>query len=267
MRDRDHGDAETRADAVDFVEDESLRDDVESRRRLVEDQHFGSGGEGDCESEPLQLAPGELMGIAALKLSIARKVHEVQDLGDRALSTVGAAVAEYLRDLLRNAERRVERGTRALRDVRNEPSAEAPQSTLVGADHLVLVHRHGSADVTQAGPDPAEEGKCRRRLARSRFAGEPECLAGTHLERDRVDDRKSGEVLDVQVLDREDRAHRALRRTGPIPENRRCMPSANRLTDTARRTRTVAGAATPHGWSSTPGMFSWIIRPQSDAGG
>ena len=69
------------AEVADGVEDVRLRRDVESRRRLVEDDHARAACESHRQADALLLAARELVWIACKETLVARKKHLVEHLG------------------------------------------------------------------------------------------------------------------------------------------------------------------------------------------
>ena len=57
-----------------------LSSDIETCRRLVEDEQFRHAGQGHRNDNPLQLAAGELVGIALGHSRRLRQVHQAQQL-------------------------------------------------------------------------------------------------------------------------------------------------------------------------------------------
>ena len=73
------------------LRDPRLRGDVETRRRLVEDQHVRIAGERDRQRDALLLAAAELKRVAVERAGRIRQSHRVEQLD--AASTRGAALS------------------------------------------------------------------------------------------------------------------------------------------------------------------------------
>ena len=110
-----------------------------------------------------------------------------------------------------------------------------------------------------AAPRVTEQGEADGRLARARFAHEPEHLAGRDRERDLVDDVDLGVAQDdAQVLDRDGRLARLLTRRGPrsMPMAARAMPSPTRLVPIVSSAIAAIGRTTPQGCETSASWFS-----------
>ena len=136
------------AQVTDGLEHVRLRGDVEARGRLVEDDHAGPVGEGHRERHPLLLSTGQLVWVAAQEDLVARQHHFVERLRDACTSLfVGGAEAvrrQRLVELRLDLQRRVQRGSGILRNVRDELAAQL----------LTLEHREHE-DVAALDPDLA----------------------------------------------------------------------------------------------------------------
>ena len=80
VRDEDLGQVQLRLEVAEQVDEGRLHGDVEGRGGLVEDHHLGARRERPCDPDPLLLAAGELMGVAAEV--VAREPDALEELGD-----------------------------------------------------------------------------------------------------------------------------------------------------------------------------------------
>ena len=121
VADVERGDAVRLAELAYRLEHVRLGRHVEPGRRLVEDDHARPAGEGHRESDPLLLAAGELMRVAAQELSVGREEHLCEHLAESGSALLGggavAVSGQRLHELSLDPEGGVERGRRVLRDV------------------------------------------------------------------------------------------------------------------------------------------------------
>jgi ABC-type oligopeptide transport system ATPase subunit len=174
---------------------------VERRDGLVGDVELGVQGQRPRDPDPLPLAARELVRIAVVVLG--REAHELEQLGHVALDL--AAVADVV-DAQRIADdrahplARVERSVRVLEDHLHLPAQRLQLAAGELGDVAALEVDRARGELEQADDAAAE-----RRLAATRFAHEPECLAGSHLEADAVHGVHPGDLAldDDALLDRE----------------------------------------------------------------
>ncbi len=111
------------------VEHVRLRRHVEAGRRLVEHDHARPAGEGHREADALLLAARELVRVAAQvrrRRRAARTSRIISATRSRSLAAARAEAVhlERLAQLRADPQRRVERGGRILRHVRDDPAAQ-----------------------------------------------------------------------------------------------------------------------------------------------
>ncbi len=186
---------------------------VERAGRLVADHQLRPLDQPHRHHEALQLAAGDLVrealadtpGIGQIEPAV-QVVRARQRLGERAQ----AVDARRLGHLEVEAQRRVERGGGALRDIGHAAAAQVAQQRLAGAQQVGRAGPDAAAAHGEARPDKAECREGQRRLARAGFADERQHLALRHGKRDAVDDRRAaGLRRDDQPVDCEHwRGHR-----------------------------------------------------------
>ena len=148
MRHVDHRQAALVAQAADLVQDAGLGHDVEARRRLVEHHHRRLADQRRGDGDPLLLAAGELVRVAAREGAVGRQVHALERLAH----VLRRAAAQHLADLVGDAERGIERRAGVLGDVGDRTAAQPPQVALRPADQRVPVDDHLAPRDAGAGP-------------------------------------------------------------------------------------------------------------------
>src|SRR6185503_9252986 len=186
----------------------------------------------------------------------------------------GRVGLEDLGELRPDAQRRVQRRPRVLRDVGHGAAPELAQVALAERRQVAAVDADRPAVDGAAAAHVAEQRHPDGRLARPRLAHEPEHLARVDLERDLVDHVDVGPgQRDAQALDVDGRrtlgglggAHDLPPRSRPMAA--RATPSVTRFVPTVSRPMASTGRNTDHGWTVIARRFSLIIRPQSAEGG
>jgi hypothetical protein len=112
------------------LEHARLRRDVQSRRRLVADDHVRPAGERHRDRDALLLAAGQLVRVAGEERVVGRQRHLLERLAHARVALVVATDAvrlEHLAQLRAEPQRRVQSGARILRDVRDSAAPQAPQ--------------------------------------------------------------------------------------------------------------------------------------------
>ena len=155
------------------VDDLSLHRDIEGRSGLVEDDEPGIEGEGAGNGNALQLPAAKLVRIAIEDL--ARHAGLLQELarpGDERIPAQRRMRAEGFGDGIEDAEPRVERIVRALKDHLHVAPLAA---------HLALTQRGDvpslEDDLTGSRLDQAQDDPAERRLATARFTDNTQCLS------------------------------------------------------------------------------------------
>ncbi len=199
-----HGsDAVRRAEVAHRLEHVGLRGHVETGRRLVENDHARPVRERHRERHPLLLPARELVRVAPKERVVARQQHLAENLDDpRAPLRVRRAepvLGERLLELLADAHRRAERRGRILRDVGDEPAAQALALERGEREDVAALDAHLTASDAGSAARVPEDGQADRRLAGARLADEAEHLAGSDLEGDPVDDVLVRAVVDLDA--------------------------------------------------------------------
>ena len=163
------------------LDDLRLNGHVESRCRLVGDQHRRIVRDRHRHHRSLAHAPGELVRILLDATLRERHAHEVEQL-DRALARLivtdaGIVRRDRLGDLVTDREHGIERRHRILEDHRNLPTADLLQLLLRhGQEIATLVERLSAHDPPRRHRDQPEHRHDRDALSRTRLADDTECL-------------------------------------------------------------------------------------------
>src|SRR5581483_9932520 len=212
------------------VENLRLHREIESARRLVEDDELGREHEGSCDRDALPLTPGKLSRVAIL--GIRRKMHPLEH---RANSAPDVIAPRHVEGFQRLGERppdltnRVERAVRILEDDLDVAIEHAPfperQVRDVGA-----VESNGSSLRGRQ----AEDGSTDRRLPGAGLADEPDRLAPRNGEAhavERLHDRTASPVADRHVVQLEQRTNPGHACTATISSTR--MQRVARLSESS----------------------------------
>ena len=163
VRDVDDREAELALQQSNLTEQVRLRDDVEPGRRLVHQHDRGPADESCGDRDALLLSARQLVREAAAEVAGGRKLHELERLADALLSLRRAV--DQVAHLVADPHRRVERGGRILRHVRDQPAAVPPDGALGEAREPRAGDLDRPGRDADAGPCVAEERKRGRRLA------------------------------------------------------------------------------------------------------
>src|SRR5258706_9552916 len=194
--------------------------------------------------------------------------------GSAAIALAGVRL-EHLPELEADAQRRVQRRGRVLRDIRHNRAAQPSQLLVAEREDVAAAEEHGPACDRQATPGMAKQRQADSGLAGTGFAYHPEYLAGADLERDVGHHRHPiGLNHDLQVGDGDG----GLGRLGPLardsgrvhsaprlrsmPAAVRAMPSPIRPVPIVSSAMAMIGATAPHGWTASTSWFCWIMVPQ-----
>jgi hypothetical protein len=206
MGDEEHGEARVStcssalalavvpAEALEEVEDLGLDREVERRQRLVGDEEAWAHQERPGDSDALQLAAGELAGIAGEDLAGEAHLFEggLYAMGDLAAARApeGRAAgprSQHLSEGRAHGQTRVERGEGVLED----DLRSASEFERIGSRDLGEIAAH-ELDRARVELDQAEEETAERGLAAARLADEAVDLALADLDVDSVDRAQSG---------------------------------------------------------------------------
>ena len=184
VADEDVGEPEALLQGAHQVDDLRLDRHVERRDGLVGHDQLGLDGERAGDRQPLALAAGEFVRIAAGVLGA--QSDQFQELADAGLArrfALGKAM-QHQRLAQHGAHRhaRIERGVGVLEDHLHALAARA--HLVVGERQQVLALE---AHLAGRGLDQAQHQAADRRLAAARFAHDGQRLAGLELEIDAVD--------------------------------------------------------------------------------
>ena len=243
VADEQHAHAVALAQAADQLEDLALDRHVQRRRRLVGDQQLGLAGQRHRDHHALLLAAGELVRVARqtpLGLGHADLGEQLLGALQRRAPAQPEVAHERLDELRADGEDRVERLHRVLEDA----------GDLLAADRLQL----GQPRLQQVAPLPqhlpaalgvvGQQRQHRHRghaLAGARFADQRRDRVLGHVEAhatDRLGDlRHPGELAhaeaDLQVPDRQQRAHSSPLSFGSSASRTASASSENAVTNTA----------------------------------
>ena len=207
VRQQDHGDALFPVDLGEDAEDVVLRDDVERRRRLVEDDDLGLQKEREGDHDALLHPSREFVRIA---VHHARSVqpHALQKLRDMAavllIGLPHAVIVRRLVKLLADLHERVEGALRRLKDHGDAAPAIGGERALVeraDADfgRVLPAEQNVPFHHLPRRGDVAQDARDERRFAAARFPDDGGDLAADDGERDLVH-RTDGDILHL-ILD------------------------------------------------------------------
>ncbi len=195
VRDVDQGDGALALKAPELRQDARLRDDVETRGRLVEHHERRIADERERDREPLLLAARELVREAALEGAVGRKVDALEDACDALVHALLEGVGpQHLAHVIADPDGRVQCRSRILRHVRHEPPAERAQLMRLPAGDLLAADANAPGLDAEPGPRVAEQSLGDGRLAAARLSDHTEDLAGGDVERDVLHDRTPPDV-------------------------------------------------------------------------
>jgi hypothetical protein len=218
MGDPDERHPELVRELLDDGEDLRLDGDVERRRRLVGDDECGTMEERDRDRHALPHAARELMRVGREPLlrrgnpdhteRVARTRHRLPE--------ARLLVREHrLHHLGSDAEHRVQRHHRILKDHRDLAAAQLPHLVRGQADKIPALEQDAPTNHPPRRIDETEDREAGDRFSRSGFADEPEDFATSDFEADAIDgpdDALRCEEVRLQVLDTERRDRHA----GPL---------------------------------------------------
>ena len=177
VRDEQVGQPQRVLQILEQVEDLRLDRDVERRDRLVADQDLGLERQGAGDADPLALAAGEAVRVAA------HVAHVEADRLQQPLHPLGALLAaadavdhQGLGHDVGHGHARVERAERVLEDVLDVP-AEALQRRLVERQHVDRALGTVEHDPALVGLHRAHDHLADRGLARAALADDRQGLA------------------------------------------------------------------------------------------
>ena len=201
---------------------------IQRRGRLVEHQYVGMAGHGHGGHGALELAAGDLMGIAlpeGLGRGQVELAEELDGLGLGLLIAHQPVADRAFADLVVDALGGIEGGRRALGDI-GDPAAAALAALLGGQTAQIdSVEQDLAAGDGAARPRIAQGRQADGGFAGAGFPDQPQHLAAMEDQVDIVDDQLRrrilvGPRLDAQALDAQDlrasRAGRACRRVSVL---------------------------------------------------
>ena len=196
---------------VQQIEHHRLDGDVETRRRLVEQQQCGIGEQRHRDHHALLLAAGKLVRVAAHHALRIGQMH-VGERPRRTLARFGgcthAVRARHFHELAADRHARVQRRRRLLIDDRDASAAEPPQCLAVRRDQIAALEQDLSARDGAVAAQIAHDRHDQRGLAAAGLAHQAKRLARADLQgelgngRDRSAHRG---VFHAKVADREQR--------------------------------------------------------------
>ena len=188
VRDEEHGEVELPLQGLELLQDLALDDDVERRRRLVEDHELGVEREGHRNDHALPHAPGELVRIRADAVRVdpdhleqRGRAHERLLLGDALVRL------HHVDELVADPQHRVERVHRALKDHRDVAPAVLAKLLAALAEEVLAPEADLAAGHAGGLAQDLQDRVARRALATAGLARKAEDLAGVDLEVDVVD--------------------------------------------------------------------------------
>jgi len=212
---------------------------------FVEDHDFRIGDQRHRRHQPLQLATGNLMGIAAAdRLGARDRKRTKQPDGLRhGLRLAGGPVNQCAFDHLRHDHARgVEGGGCALRDVGDAAAAQGGERLCVELRHLGSTNPDRSAGNPAAVAGIPHHGEGNGGLARTGLADQAHHFAALHSEADALDDLAlravAGRSGNAQIADIDQGFHHI------VPSRRPNSPSIVRFTAIVRLAMASAGIIT-----------------------
>ena len=187
-----------------------LRRNVETGRRLVENNQCRATGKRHGECHPLLLAARELMRVPLQHFGRGIELRLPQYLCHACFEIVDNAMVytKGFPQLEPDTKRWVERGRGVLGNVGNPGPTQSSQLTGFELEKVLTVEANLSRRDIETSPGVPEEGKGYGRLARAGLADETEELRGAYGEGHVTYDLRTGRCeLNPEVLDLE--SHRA----------------------------------------------------------
>ena len=210
--DVERGDAGIADRVLDRGQHVDLRRHVERGGRLVEDDQVRLRAQRHGRHDALELAAGDLVRVAApdrLWIGQAELAEQFDGAPLGLLAGRGAVPQRRLDDLVHQAVRRVEGGSRRLRDIADLAAAQLAQPRHAALEDVAAVEDDLATGDLHAAAAITHRRQADGRLAGAGLADEAEHLALVELERDAVDDRHLARIfsrgidrrLDLQVPD------------------------------------------------------------------
>src|SRR5436305_10300682 len=255
VRDEEDGEAEVPLQLLDLLEDLALHDDVERRRRLVEDDELGIEREGHRDDHALAHPAGELVRIRPRAALVhADELQQLARAHQRAMLRDALVGLHHVHELVADPHHGVERVHRALEHHGHVPPAELAQLLGALADEVDALEENAAADDARRRSKDLHDRVRDRALAAAGLPGQAEDLAAPDLEVDAVD-RADGAVLDGEVAHLEERR----RRHGGLHDARHAValpPKRNRRrlrrTPRSARRRGLLTSSMPLSTSTSP---------------
>jgi hypothetical protein len=209
VRDEQHGQLECGLHLTQQIEDLGLNRHVERRRRLVGDDQRRLARQRHRDQHTLSHAPGQLMGIvvdARFRIGDADHTQQLDGLRLRLAARRAPVHQQRLRDLVADAEHRIERGHRLLEDQRDLGPAHGPHRAFIERQQVASLEQKLAGGDAAGRLDQAHQREGGHRFAAARLADQPERLASLDVKADMVDSRDrtvggvehGGESLDAQ---------------------------------------------------------------------
>ncbi len=209
MRDEDHPDVEIGFQTLDQIQDLGLHRHVESRGRLVCDQHIRVVNEGHRDHGPLSHTSRELMRVIVVARVRARDANGSQEVDNAFLRSLLAAVLvreDRLCDLIAYLVQRMQTRERVLEDHRELLAANLAQLLVGDLQQIAPLEDHLAGHVRGLEVRQTKASETRDALAGARFAHDPQRLAAIEFEGDAIhglDDPVGGIEVNLEVLDLE----------------------------------------------------------------
>ena len=180
VRDEQHRQSAAAPQRIEQVEDLRLDGDVERGRRLIENEQLGIADQRLRDQHALLHAAAQLMRIGLQQLVGTRK-PDFRKRGPRFrqgfAQTKSAMVDEWLRDLLADRQRRVERCERILEHDAEAAAAQRAQFGLRHREQVAAIEEDAPRGDPRLRPKQPEHRERDRALARAGLADQRERLA------------------------------------------------------------------------------------------
>ena len=150
VRDEQHGHAEALLEVEEQFKNLRLNGHVERGRRLVGDEQLRLGSESHRDHDALLHPAGELVRIIfepRFRRGNADQFQQADDFG--VVGLLGAVELERFLDLIADAEDRIQRRARVLKNIADHAAANLPQLGLVHLQHVAAVQENLAAHVTR----------------------------------------------------------------------------------------------------------------------
>ena len=188
--------------------------DVKCRGRLVEDDQFRVGAERHGGHGALQLAAGDLMGIAVAEcfgIGQAEHLEQIKRPFFRFRPGHDLVAQSRLDHLFAKLVGRIERGRRRLRDIADLAAADGAHAVAAKRQDVLAVEQHLTAGNGGAAAAIGERRQADGGLACTAFADQAEHLALLDIEGDVFDQghgfgrlaRRIAGCFDLEILDRQ----------------------------------------------------------------